>query len=417
MNSPVVGRAVVFYGWWLVGAGFLLQGIAAAAVSYSYGLVIAPLAEEFSASRLEMMLGITAATLGAGLFAPFLGVAIDRYPLRLLACIGVTMLGCGFLWLSFASAMWHAIAAYALCMSIAGLLMGSTLVSSMLARWFRRRLGLAMGIAAIGTSACGFVLPPLLQWGIDGWGWREAFRFFAVADMVVMLPLTWLLLEDSPAQRGLVPDGVEPDPVAGAQSQQVPLASSTAEVMRQRNFWLVALVVGVLFSLYSALLSNIAPLATGRGVSGETAALLISTLAVFGMIGKVAFGVLADRIDLRAGLGAALILMILSLILLIHADSHLMLFVAGVLLGLAAGGMLPVWGALMAVLFGTVSYGRVMGLMNPIMMPIILLGAPFAGWSYDLHGNYAQAFWVFVGLCLLTLVAVAQIRLPAQVRA
>lgn len=405
-----------FYGWYLVGAGFLLQGIATAAVSYSYGLVLAPLAAEFSATRLEMMLGITACTLIGGVVSPFLGVAIDRYSLRVLTCIGITLLASGFFWLSFTNAMWQVTLAYALCMSIVMILMGPVLVSTMLARWFSRRRGLAMGIAALGTSACGFALPPLLQWGIDDWGWREAYRVFAVTSALIMLPLAWMLVEDSPARRGLQPDGDIRKPDATSVTLTPSAASSTAEILRRPDFWLVALVVGVLMSVYSALLSNLAPLAIGRAASAETAAYLISTVAVFGMFGKLLFGMLADRIDLRAGLGVALGLIILTLVLLIHGSSHPMLFVASAVLGLAAGGMLPVWGALMAILFGATNYGRVMGLMNPVMMAIVITGSPFAGWSYDATGDYTQAFWTFTVFCVLALVALVRIRLPQAAR-
>lgn len=314
--------------------------MAVAAVSYSYGLVLAPVAAEFSATRLEMMYGITACTLVGGVVSPFLGVAIDRYPLQILACIGIALLAGGFFWLSFTNAMWQVTLAYALCMSIVMILMGPVLVSTMLARWFSRHRGLAMGIAALGTSACGFVLPPLLQWSIDSWGWRKAYRIFAVTSALVMLPLAWLLLEDSPTRRGLQPDGDIGDSEVTPTTLIPSTASSTAEILRRLDFWLVALVVGVLMSVYSALLSNLAPLAIGHSASAETAAYLISTVAVFGMVGKLLFGILADRIDLRAGLGAALGLIILTLVLLIHNSSHSTLFVASTVLGLAAGGVL-----------------------------------------------------------------------------
>lgn len=402
----------IFHGWWLVGLGFLLQGIVTAAVSYSYGIVLAPLVAEFSASRLDMMLGITASTLVVGLASPFLGVAIDRHPLRVLASAGVLLLALGFVLLSLARSMWHVTAVYATCMPLAVALMGPTLVSSTLARWFMRRRGIAMGVAALGTSVCGFVLPPLLQWGIDDWGARGTYRLFAVVVAVVMLPLVWRFLEDSPASRGLAPDG---DPVhAGAKAAIVPLpaAGSTIEITRQRNFWAVALVIGVLFSIYSALLSNIAPLATGRGATADNAAYLISSVAVFGFIGKLLFGILADRVDLRFGLAAALLLMILALLLLVQGSNLWLLFAASAALGLAAGGMLPVWGALMAVLFGAANYGRVMGLMYPVMMPVMVAGSPFAGWIHDATGEYALAFHVFVGMCIIALLVLFLVRMP-----
>jgi MFS family permease len=93
-------------------------------------------------------------------------------------------------------------------------------------------------------------------------------------------------------------------------------------------------------------------------------------------------------------------------------NSYLHLLVASVFVGIAAGGMLPVWGSLMAVLFGTANYGRAMGLMSPVMMPLVVFGSPFAGWIFDVTGDYTLAFTVFGVALLVALLALAQLRLP-----
>jgi MFS family permease len=63
--------------------------------------------------------------------------------------------------------------------------------------------------------------------------------------------------------------------------------------------------------------------------------------------------------------------------------------------------MLPVWGSILAVLFGAANYGRVMGMMNPLIMPLTLIGAPLAGFIFDTRGAYDGAFILFaVGLCV-----------------
>jgi MFS family permease len=412
MTALARARSPVFYGWLLVGSGFVLQGLATAAVSYAYGVVLAPIAGEFGASRLEMMWGITATMLVSGVISPFLGVAMDRLPMRRLALLGSVLLGSGFMLLSTATAMWQVVAVYALCMAPAMVLIGPTLVSTLLARWFSRRRGTAMGVAALGTSAFGFLVPVILQLAIGGMGWRSALLVTGAVMLLVGVSAAWLV-RDRPQTMGLGPDG--DSPVAAGQASGATHASATTRgVFAQGNFWLVAGVLGVLFSVYSALMTNLVPLARDHGHSAELSAMLISAIAGWGMVGKVAFGIVADRVDLRMGLGAAIVLVIASLLLLIADSSYPILFVASSMLGFAAGGMLPVWGTLMAVLFGATHYGRVMGLMNPVMMPLILLGSPFAGWVYDRSGSYLSALVVFAGALALALAALSRIRLPER---
>ncbi len=415
MNSSgqAPGNSKLFYGWWLVGVGFLLQGVVTGIVSYSYGIVLTPIAAEFSASRLEMMFGTTASTLVAGLSSPFFGVAMDRYPLRRIASAGVLLLGGGLLLLSVAQTLWQVTLVYALFMGPAMILMGALLVAVMLARWFSRRRGTAMGVAALGTSVCGLLLPLLLQYGIEAVGWRTMLQLLGMGVLVVLLPMAWLLVTDYPHVRGLTPDGASSEVSPSPQTGAIPSGSSTREIFAQRNFWMVAAVCGVLFAVYSSLLSNLVPFAAGRGFGGEQAALLISVIAIFGMLGKLAFGMIADRIELRLGLVAAIVLLLLGLAIYGVGDSYAHLLVASVFVGIAAGGMLPVWGSLMAVLFGTANYGRAMGLMSPVMMPLIMFGTLFGGWSFDMTGDYQLAFIVFGVALFVALLALTRLRFPS----
>jgi MFS family permease len=98
-----------------------------------------------------------------------------------------------------------------------------------------------------------------------------------------------------------------------------------------------------------------------------------------GLIGKLLFGYAADRINLKYGLWAAISLAAIGVAILASEPSYPVMLVAALFLGLATGGMLPVWGAMIAVVFGMKSYGRAMGAMMPVIalsvMPGPILGA------------------------------------------
>lgn len=403
-----------FYGWLLVGAGFVLHGLVAATVTYSYGVVLAPIAREFGASRLEMMWGITAMLLVSGAVSPFLGAGIDRKSLRALALLGSSLLAGGFALLSVASTIWNVVLIFALFMAPAMILMGPTLVGTMLTRWFSRRRGTAMGVAALGSSTFGLVVPLLLQSAITAVGWRSALLGAGAAILLVAAPAAWII-RDRPQAIGLGPDGDPPLEQYTTPATAHPSAT-TRGIFVQPNFWLVAIVLGVLISIYSAIMTNLVALARDDGHTAELAALLISAVAGCGIVGKLIFGAVADKIDLRFGLGAAIVLVFASLLLMVADSRYLTLLGASCLLGFAAGGVLPVWGTLMAVLFGVTHYGRVMGLMNPVMMPLVLAGPPFAGWAYDISGSYAPALVTFAIILLFAIAALSRVRMPERER-
>ncbi len=78
------------------------------------------------------------------------------------------------------------------------------------------------------------------------------------------------------------------------------------------------------------------------------------------------------------------------------------------------GGVIPLWGALIGAAFGRFAFGRVMGLMSPCMLPIQMLGVPFAGYVFDRWGSYDLAFEIFIVLYLIAIGALVWLRLPAE---
>jgi len=78
------------------------------------------------------------------------------------------------------------------------------------------------------------------------------------------------------------------------------------------------------------------------------------------------------------------------------------------------GGIMPLCGTLIGACFGRRSFGRVMGLMSPMLLPIQVLGVPFAGYVYDRFHSYDLAFTTFVGLYGFSIVTLLLLRVPAR---
>jgi MFS family permease len=160
------------------------------------------------------------------------------------------------------------------------------------------------------------------------------------------------------------------------------------------------------------MLTHIVPHATDIGFEPLAAAWVLSCVAGFGALGKVLFGWIADRIDKRLTLWCATGLQGLGVALILSAEQYHLLLLAGIVYGLGMGGMPPLMGALLGAAFGRYRFGRMIGLMNPIMLPIRVLGIPYAGWIFDRTGSYQIAFLTFIGCCAVSMLVLTLLRLP-----
>ena len=138
-----------------------------------------------------------------------------------------------------------------------------------------------------------------------------------------------------------------PNPEGGntsAASAQAGPELGLGDIIRQPAYWYIGISLGLLFSVYTAILANITPYATSLGTTAAQASSLIMAVAVMGLVGKLVFGMAADKINLKFGLWIAMALVFLAFLLLAGEPGYPVMLLAAGLMGLAAGGMLPVWG-------------------------------------------------------------------------
>jgi|TARA_R100000005_G_scaffold96055_1_gene80363 MFS family permease len=389
--------------WLQLVVAFLIQATGAGALSYSYSVIAVPLAETFDASRMTLMLGLTCMTLGAGVVSPMAGIAIDRLSLRLIMIFAILMTSLGFVALSVTTAMWQVPAIYGLVFCFGYVLLGPLSASTLLARWFTRKRGLALGIAGAGTSFGGFLFPPLISWLTDLLGWRVALQVFAAVIALIAIPVA-LMAADRPALKGYTPPLPEGD--ADHEAHTGARFNSTDTIIRHRAFWVIAISVGFMFAAFTATVGSLTPFVLDTGATREQGAMLIANLALAAVPGTLLFGWCADRFDVRLALAAIMLLMMLGLALFWGTPDMPRLFAGSLILGLGGGGMLPVWSSLLAQIYGVLNYGRVMGLMSPVLLPFNLLTPPLAGWIRDVTGSYDMAFMAFVLLLLLAVVMI-----------
>lgn len=403
----------MFFGWRMVALAFLTNFISVGFGFYSYGVFFKALAAEFGGSRLAVSAGLVSLPLVSALSAPFVGRLLDRGLTRGVMTAGALLLGSGFVLASRITALWQFYAIFGLVMGVGVCMLGGLASSTLIANWFVARRGAALGLAAMGISVSGVVMPLAGTLLMGLFGWRATFLVYAAIAFLLVSPAAFFWVVHRPEDLDQVPDGGPRLDGASSAAAAAVVVLGTRAVLRTRNFWVIASVIALNFCAMGAVLTHAVPHATDLGFTPAAAALVLSVMAGAGAIGKPLFGALTDRVDKRAALWAAVGFQFAGVALLLYAHAYPALLVAGAVFGFGMGGVVPLQGALVGAAFGRHGFGRVMGLLSPAMMPLTVLGSPFAGYVHDVTGTYAPAFRVFLGMFALSMLLLRFLRLPA----
>lgn len=396
-------------GWRQVGACLVLL-MAGGMIASVYSVVAVPLSREFQPSRMVLMLAMTIMAAVSGVLSPIIGAQMDKVPLQRLMFLGTCLLAAGFLALSFVTSFTQVLVIYGLFMAPANILIGPVAASVLISRWFVKRRGAAIGIAISGIALGGFFFPPIVQGLLDVFPWRDAFRLLGLILFLMTFPAVALVV-NRPSDRGLYPDGVEPNAEAVRGLASSP-AMTSRQVLTDPTFWLAGLVFAVVLSGMKGMVTNLVPLALDEGIEPTVAALLISIYAGCGFVAKFGFAMVSDRVNMRTLLFVSLAGFASGAILMTRADMGYAVIAGGVgMVGLFGGLMVPLQGLFIPRVYGANVAGRVGGLMSLVTLCALLSTPPLFGLIFDLTGNYDAIFLTFGVLAVGVMLAVPYIRL------
>ena len=359
-TPPDRTRPRIFYGWWIV----LVCGLGSACgigpvIVYTFGIFAKPLAAELHASRASVFLAVSLIDLLVPLSAPGAGRLVDRHGARrVIVTSHLIVIGC-LLGISILHPpLWHFYAVFAL-IGLLGVATTPVTYSRVVANWFDRRRGLALGIANAGVGIGTFITIPLAQMLIDREGWRAAYLGIAAFCLVVAVPPIWLFLRARPQEMGLLPDNdaQAPDARIDADAEGIGIW----QALRTLNFWLLAGIFFVVAACVTGVNAHVAPLLTDAGVSGSSAAFAASLFGVAIVVGRIGNGYLVDRffgphVMAAVFTGAAIAIAILAGGFAVHFAAP-----AALLLGLAAGAEGDLMPFLVSRYFGMRSMAEIYG--------------------------------------------------------
>jgi MFS family permease len=404
MSPPSATRSSpVFYGWTIAAAsGFGLACSIATVVAATFSIFVGPIRSEFGWTASAPFWAPLAVTLTAALFAPFVGGLVDRHGAR--RVILVSFLLEALVLASFHQMDGSLAGFYARYVALGALGLGTTHVAfaRVIATWFDRRRGLALGVALAGVGVGGIVLPLFCQWLIGGFGWRLAYVGLAALIIIVTLPVMALTIRDTPAQMGLAPDG---DAIgserARASDELSGLGATFTEARRDRIYWQMLATFFLVGVSLQAMMLHLVPLLRERGVSAEAAAVAQSTIFAGLLVGRLVTGWLMDRYFAPRVALVFLVAPILGIGMLALGVNGPAAFVAAALIGVAAGAEVDVIAYLTSRYFGMRQYSRIYGTFYSLYSLGGGVGPLLTATAVDRSGGYASSLWTHVAILAL----------------
>ena len=394
----------IFYGWTIVLVSSVVDFIAVGFFFYSYGAFFLPIAQELGGgTRLGVSVGITLVNVTSATIAPYTGNLLDSLSIRRMMMAGIVIASVGFFLLAQVRSMLQFYLVITTLIAIGTSTMGQISTAKLVTNWFVNKRGTALGIATAGISLAGVIMPPITTWLIIQFGWRGTLETFSVITFVLLAPVVWFFVVDRPEDKGQEPDGVPRLPLDGvALKKPLSVRARWQDIMRMKLFWALSLNFGLNFCVVGATLVLLMPLAQDMGLSKYTASAILSAGALFGVLGKLVCGRLADRSSLRVALQSSIFFQALGIALILFSHSMYPLLIGSIIFGFGMGAGIPLQGTIVSAQFGRDDFGKAMGLMRPVMMPFQILGGLLAGWLYDVQGNYNLVLSIFIVFCMIS---------------
>lgn len=336
---------------WLSG-GFLLTFFSGFGQTYYVALFAGHLKTDLVLTEGEFGTLYTLGTLASAALLTWAGKLADTVSIRLLGAGVIAGLAATCVGMSaVSSAATLALAFFGLRFFGQGML--THVAMTAMGRWFNRKRGRAVSIAALGLPASEGVLPLLAVGAIGLFGWREAWIAAAVLLVLVALPVFGVLLRH------------ERHPTRGPAAARVPDEQGArrhwtrGEVLRDPLFYALMPVMLATPFIITALFINQVPLVEIKGWELAWFAANFPVLAASHVAGALAAGRLADRLGARRLLTVYLLPMGAGILLLVMAESRLVLPAAMVLLGTSLGFASTTHGAVWPELYGVRHLGAI----------------------------------------------------------
>jgi MFS family permease len=383
-------RTRYFYGWNVVGATFVMALGSFGLGFYGIAVYVAALQQIHGRSASAISAPVTMYYVAGALLTAAIADVYERLGPRAVVAAGTTAMAASLATLGLVSQPWQLYPVF-LVMSVGWGSMSGAAINIILAPWFHRRRGLAVSLAFNGATLGGVIVVPALIALVTRLGLARALSAAALALLVALVAIAAAVMRRGPEALGLGPDG-DARPGSARPSVARGVRSWRRDALGTWRFWSVsapfalglAAQVGVLTHMVALVAPPLGAAGAGRAVSLATAAALM---------GRLATGVVIDRLNRRVVASATLVVQLAGLAVLAREPSAAWVYAGCALFGLGVGNMTTLPGLILAVEWPRERFGMLVGLAVGINQLTFAFGPSLVGVVRDRAGSYGAALW------------------------
>ncbi|WP_420406088.1 MFS transporter [Nisaea sp.] len=382
------------YAWFRLSMSLLISMVGGVGL-WSVVVTLPAVEAEFDVARADASLPYTVTMIGFAIGGILMGRVADRFGIVVPLRFGAVMLALGYFLSAQAESLWQFAAVQGVLIGMLGSSASFGPVISDITHWFQRRRGLAVAIGASGSYLAGTIWPPVVQYFVDTQGWRDAHVAIAGICLFTLLPLSAALRQRGPVAPAPAP-GLEVAPKIAPAGDDIPLRGPVVQGL--------LLVAGLACCVAMAMPQvHIVAYCGDLGYGTARGAEMLSVMLFTGIVSRLTFGWIADRIGALRTLMLSSSLQGLSLLLFLPFDGLVPLYFVSALFGLAQGGIVPTYALVVRQVFPAAEAGTRVGLVLSATLLGMALGGWMSGMIYDLTLSYDAAFLNGVAWNLLNL--------------
>ena len=405
----------IHYSWIIISILATVQ-VFASSISMAAGIMVPPLNDaegDFGWSLGTIGLVIASYYLFGAMYAPITGWLGDRYGSRRMLLAAATMYIVSMLLLSQVTAIWHFFVFFGILLSLTQSLAMVPLMAAV-SGWFRRRLGVGVGLLWGAGGAGTAVMAPVIGGFIEAMGWQSTFMLIGAIGVGTMLCLV-PFMRNKPADIGIQPYGARP-----ADAPMI-VRDKTVDRLRQKvfnqhtrktkPFWNLPLIHALGCAGHGTVLIYVIPMAIDRGAfsSLAQAGIILTIIALISVISRIVTPIMAEAYGTRKMMAASLSIQAITVFMLFWSHDAWSFYLFAAIFGIGFGGEWTGYLVINRQYYGEGPMGTVYGWQTTGALMGHAVATGLAGLVVYVTGSFNVVMAISVGFSSLGVVVIGML--------